>query len=418
MHPLARTITALAVATLAWVSSLAAAPSAPAALAPSPPITVQLRVEGSAQTLYEGPVSTQGESIETKSSGGPHPCNYSENGNFKGETNGGGASATPTTALHDAALADGRQFDGEWDASLGDFLITTVGGDTNGEVGGVYDYWNLFVSDLYAPVGGCQYALAPGNEVLWAFGANLSHVLDLSGPGSASLGSAFTVHVTDARTGAPLAGAAIGEDVGGVTTPLSGISTNSEGNASVTPGRTGILALKATLPEAVRSNAISICVHNGEDGTCGAPAPPILSCPTASGVGGCGLLQLPPPPRVDTARAGGVLPGHLYRPRRAPRILAGVVTVPAGATLRDVRISLTRRVGKRCFAFSGTREALVRARCGHASFFSVGGSESFSYLLPRRLPRGLYSYEIEAVDDGGQLSRLVPGVSDVVFRVA
>ncbi len=51
------------------------------------------------------------------------------------------------------------------------------------------------------------------------------------------------------------------------------------------------------------------------------------------------------------------------------------------------------------------------------SFFSVGRSESFSYLLPARLSRGHYTYEIEAVNDAGQTTKLTAGVSRVVFDV-
>jgi hypothetical protein len=75
-------------------------------------------------------------------------------------------------------------------------------------------------------------------------------------------------------------------------------------------------------------------------------------------------------------------------------------------------------VGRRCFVFSGSRETFVRARCGAARLFSVGGSESFSYLLPAPLPRGRYVFEVEAIEAGGHASKLVPGVSEVTFRVA
>jgi hypothetical protein len=75
-------------------------------------------------------------------------------------------------------------------------------------------------------------------------------------------------------------------------------------------------------------------------------------------------------------------------------------------------------MGKRCYVFSGVREAFVRARCGTTRFFSVGGAESFTYLLPSRLPRGRYTYDVQAVEASGQITKLAPGVSEVVFRVA
>jgi hypothetical protein len=99
------------------------------------PVTVNLRVEGSSTTLFEGPVTTQGETISTPSSGGAHPCNYSENGpsSEKGTSeneNGGNISGTPTTALHDAALASGLAFDASWfgsgasNGNPGDFFVS------------------------------------------------------------------------------------------------------------------------------------------------------------------------------------------------------------------------------------------------------------------------------------------------------
>jgi hypothetical protein len=123
-------------------------------------------------------------------------------------------------------------------------------------------------------------------------------------------------------------------------------------------------------------------------------------------------------PVADVAKAAGVKNGHVYSRRLAPRVLRGVVDIPSGGTLRQVRISLQRRYRGRCFDFSGLRESFVRTKkCGSAAFFSVGGSESFSYLLPASLPKGRYVYDIEAINDAGRATKLVSGVSHVVFQV-
>jgi hypothetical protein len=399
---------------VAFLVSLLAGTCAQAA-----PITVNLRVEGSTTTLYEGPVITEGETFETSSSKGSHPCNYAENGAAKGEfTNGGAVSGTPTTALRDAALAGGLAFNAKWFGSgkednenPGDFLITQVGSDVE-MTEAPYDAWGYAVNDTTAPVGGCQIALAPGNEVLWAYNYfNLKHLLSLAGPASANVGSPITLHVVDGQTGAPIAGAAIGEDVAGVTTTIPGSPlTNAEGNVTVTFAHAGTVKLKATQPESVRSNAISVCVHNGNDGTCGTIVPGVSVIPK-------GLPEIPPLRSIQVAMAGGVKNGHHYARGKGPRILRGLVRVPAEGTLRDVRISLQRQIGKRCFAFGGITETFVRDRCGATRFFSVGGSESFSYLLPASLPKGRYVYDIEAINDSGNTTKLVPGVSHVVFYV-
>jgi hypothetical protein len=371
------------------------------------PITVQLRVEGATATLFEGNIATEGESFETTSSGGSHPCNYKDNGNSGGFTNGGNAGGTPTSALHDAALASGLAFDAEWFASSGDFFVSQVGSDTN-QSSPPFDSWGFAVNDTTAPVGGCQVALAPGNEVLWAYNYfNLTHLLGLAGPATVSAGTPFTVRVVDAQNGSPIVGAAIGEVASGATATIPASSTtDSSGNATVTLSTPGLVKLKATQAESVRSNAISVCVHNGSDGTCGTsilgPAAPSTKLPAAVDV---------------AAQVAGVANGHIYRRRLAPRILRGTVTVPAGGTLRDVRISLQRRWRGRCFVFSGLRGAFVHSRCGAQAFFSVGGSESFSFLLPARLPTGRYSYDVEALESSGRTTTLVGGVSHVVFRV-
>jgi len=383
-------------------------------------ITVNLRVEGSSSTLYEGPVTTSAESIETPSSAGAHPCNYSSNGPSEGFADEGTPAGTPTTALHDAALASGLPFDAEWFGSgagngdPGDFFVTKVGSDVNGGAP-TFPSWGYAVNDTTAIVGGCQIALAPGSEVLWAYNYfNLAHLLSLSGPASVGVGAPFTLHVVDGRTGEPVAGASIGQLAAGVTTAIPGSPlTDASGNATISLSSAGTSTLKATQPESVRSNAVQVCVHAGNDGTCG------TSVPTAT----TNALVSPSHPAVPVAtglaaRILGVLNGHVYSRRGAPRVLRGTVKVATGGTLRQVRIRLQRQVGGRCLNFSGRQGRFLRTRkCPAASFFSVGSSESFSYLLPFQLPAGRYVYDIDAVEASGTATRLVGGVSHVVFRV-
>jgi hypothetical protein len=380
--------------------------------ASSAAVTVTLRVEGANSTLFEGPVAAQPETFETGSSAGPHPCDYSQNGSSESEfPNGGTPSATPTNALRAAALTSGLAFDAEWFGNAkspehlpGDFFVTQVGPDKN-ETSPPFASWGYAVNETTAAVGGCQIALAPGNEVLWAYNYfNLSHRLKLSGPASAEPGRPFAVHVVDAQTGAAMAGAAVGTLAGGVTTPAAGApTTDAEGNVAVTLPSTGMVALKATRAESVRSNAIVVCVHAGNDGACGTTVPPP---PLQRGFEG------------DVPLIRGLTNHGIYARRNAPRILAGVVDLRAGGTLGDVRISLQRTFRHRCFNFSGVRVRFVRThRCGHASFFSVGGSQSFSYLLPARLPAGRFVFSMEAVEANGRITAPVAGVSRVSFRV-
>ena len=388
------------------------------------PVTVNLRVEGSTKTLFEGPIATEGQTFETLSSGGAHPCDYADNGTSGGTfTNGGTPSGTPTTALRDAAIASSLSFNAEWfgtgtsNGNPGDFFVSQVGPDVN-QTSTPFDSWGYAVNNTTAPVGGCQIALAPGSEVLWAYNYfNLAHRLALSGRASVLAGSAFSVHVADAQTGEAISGAAIDEYAGGITTALpANATTNAEGNATVVLSRVGSVMLKATRADSVRSAALGVCVQ-GTGNSCGASRSAVSGGSTAvqgTAQGGSGLSGA----TLAIAKIAGIKPGRVYSRHGAPRVLRGFVEIQAGGTLREVRIRLQRRRAGRCFDFSGSRETFVRAkRCHPASFFSVGSSESFSYLLPAPLPPGSYRYDIEAIEASGRHTKLVNGVSHVVFRV-
>jgi hypothetical protein len=375
------------------------------------PITVNLRVEGSSKTIFEGPVSTEAPpspGITTSSSEGAHLCDFKDNGGHEGF---GAAGPTPTAALFDAATGNGLPFDAKWSKSLNDFFVTQVGADLEG---GPPEFasWGYAVNYTTAEVGGCQFLLAPGSEVLWAYNYfNLHHLLKLTAPAAASAGAAFTVHVTDGQTGEPLAGAVIGQAAAGITTPLSpAVMTDAGGNATVTLAGAGTVTLKATRTESVRSNGLVVCVHNGNDGSCGTTVP----------AGGTSQAVSPPAHAFegDVARITAIKNGAVYRRRSAPRLLSGTVELRAGGTLRQVSISLARRYRGRCFLFSGSKARFVRSRkCGKAAFFAVGSGQSFSYLLPTPLPPGRYVFEMKALESSGQSTKPVDGISRVAFRV-
>jgi hypothetical protein len=385
------------------------------AVSASAAVTVNLRVEGSSSTLFEGPVSTEAlppPGITTTSSPEAHPCDVADNGANEGFVASG---PNATSALYSAVVSQGLPFDATWFASLNDFDVTQVGPDKNGGEAEGFPSWGYAVNFTTANVGGCQFQVAPGSEVLWAYNYfNLHHLLDLTGPSSAAAGTTFPVHVVDGQSGAPVAGASIGSFAGGVTTPLGAV-TDASGNATVVLPAAGNVALKATQPESVRSNALQVCVHAGNDGTCGASVSSAGRTTTTTTTTSHTVVP------VATGLAAmivGVLNGHTYSRRNAPRVLRGTVKVASGGTLRRVRIRLQRQFGGRCSNFSGRQGRFLRTRkCAAPNFFSVGSSESFSYLLPFRLPVGRYVYDIDAVEASGTATRLLGGVSHVVFRV-
>ena len=72
----------------------------------------------------------------------------------------------------------------------------------------------------------------------------------------------------------------------------------------------------------------------------------------------------------------------------------------------------------RCWAYSGTRERFLKARCGQGSFFQVAsGGNSFSYLLPAKLAPGRYVLDLRATDQVGNRTTLARGSTRTVFYV-
>ena len=291
-------------------------------------------------------------------------------------------------------------------------------------------YWSFWLNDAPATEGACGQELESGDDVVFfaqcielgtdcPTSANApQHFLTETVPAASSVqvGTpvAITVGSQSAETGAK-------ESLpSGVTVSAGSISAtpNAQGIAMLTFPNVGTYTIEASAPDSVPSDPHTVCVHNGPDGTCGTKVPIFCATESVPAGGGCGgPAPAAPQQSAVTARAGGVKAGHVYSKRKAPRILTGVVQVPAGATLKEVRIGLLRRKGKRCFAFNGSEERFVKSHCGAVKFFSVGDTESFSYLLPGALPRGHYVYDIEAVDAAGHATKLVAGVSHVLFYV-
>jgi hypothetical protein len=99
-------------------------------------------------------------------------------------------------------------------------------------------------------VGGCQYKLSPGEEVLWAYDLFAKkHILRLSGPSRVRSRKSFTVKVVDGQTNQPVAGATV-----------AGKKTNAGGVVKLSYRRIGTKRLKASEPESVRSNQIKVKV--------------------------------------------------------------------------------------------------------------------------------------------------------------
>jgi hypothetical protein len=287
-------------------------------------------------------------------------------------------------------------------------------------------FWGFWLNGKAASNGVCGQSIAGGDHIVMfpqcyetgpmcASKTAPDHFLTVAAPEPASVNIGQPVQVK-------LASISTASETGNPEPTLPEGTLLSAGPLNVVPGVGGVATItfsapgtylvQAHAPDSVPSDSYSICVHNGNDGTCG------TTVPNGSGSGKSPTTQTPQPTVSDVAKIAGIENGHVYSRRRAPRVLAGIVKVPAGGTLRQVRIRLERRYRGRCWNFSGSKVRFVRARkCDTASFFSVGGSESFSYLLPARLPKGRYVFDIEGVDSAGHVTKLVSGVSHVAFQV-
>jgi hypothetical protein len=150
-------IATLTVASLILILGVASAQAAPS--------EVDARVEGASETLFEGPILTEGHDVQsasgTKEDTEEHPCDGT---NDKAHATPG---PTPTAAAVDAMSIIGETFAGRWYPGFDDYLITRWGPDK--EEKGMS--WGLVVNNVFTDIGGCQYELNNGAEVLWVYNA-------------------------------------------------------------------------------------------------------------------------------------------------------------------------------------------------------------------------------------------------------
>ena len=285
-------------ALLAVFIVLLAAPAAQAA-----PAEVNVRIEGKTETLFEGPILTDGHNVrgitDAKAPAWGRRCDGLNNG----------AHPTPgptaTAASVDAMAILGEGFDGDWygAGSFDDYFITQWGPERQDV--GEGDYWGLVVNNVFTSVGGCQYQVDAGDEVIWvydAFDGRPQLVLypgDYSG-GSVQLTAKATLNVpfevtvvqwghvccnsapppSPTRSITPFEAAEVGPMAPTVrgfervdTASDETVETGPDGTATITFETPGWHRIKATAlsggkETAIRSNRLDVCV----------PAPPATDC--------------------------------------------------------------------------------------------------------------------------------------------
>jgi len=217
--------------------ALAAAPAAVAA-----PVTVNLRVEGVSDTIFDGSVVTDAHRTTTPSDGVARACD--------GTNSGGAPTPTAIGALDDGSKAAGFAWDANWDDGFGDYYpFLRIGSET---IDSSSHYLAFYLNWVYAQFGGCTQSVKQGDEVLFAHSSfSQSKVFRLSGPTTATNGQSVTVHVEefDGVKGTPASGATV-----------LGATTGADGSATLSFAEEGIYRLKAERADAVRSNAVVLCV--------------------------------------------------------------------------------------------------------------------------------------------------------------
>jgi hypothetical protein len=377
------------------------------------PATVSVRAEGDTTTVLPRTTVTTNTTPVTKDGDPNHSC-------------------SGTAAIGALELATAGDWAGSWNQSFG-WSLDAIKGEAHTFAHG--DYWGFWINNRYATTGLCDTELQEGDSLLYFvdtcndFDPGSGDCLDarfptsLTAPKTANRGT-FTVHVDkyDKQGNASaLAGAT-------VTGGDSAVTTDASGNAAVTLSTTGTFELKATKTGFVRSEGRPVCVHDGNDGTCGTtkPGDPVApettteaaaQCATSGDDGRCGTTDKRPSlGRITFAREG-----QRFARGRGPRTLAGTAAAdPSG--LRAIRLRLTWSDGKgHCSTYDGTREQLVRPkRCGAAGgrWFSAGDRQDWSYLLPARLGTGRWVLDVEVTDGAGNTDgTLQRGRNRIVFRV-
>jgi hypothetical protein len=368
------------------------------------PASGSVRIEGLTKTLL-APTSVTTTTAPVVNDGNPsHACEG-------------------TSALGALQVATGGNWAGEWSETFSQYFINGIEGETHTFVEHVRSYfWSFWLNDVEQLTGACGAHFEAGDRVLFfpicdelCPAEPEPTPLEIEAPATANAGEAVKATVKQySKTGepSPAVGAVIAWTGGEAT-------TDSLGRATVTFASTGSIEMhvtgSASGPPAVRTET-SICVHAGNDGTCGATAP--SGAPSTSSSEGEVLSSKSAPyrgPYAVVSRMTNLIDGHVYARRRAPRLLAGDVLAHTGVA--SVSLELRRRDNGRCYSYDGVLARFRSARCGQGSFFVVSHNTSFSYLLPAALGPGRYVLDSEATDIAGNHTALARGTTRIVFYV-
>ncbi len=402
----------LSVSIVVLSCALAALPSAASA---GTPAAVTVTVQGfNGQTLLAPTVVTTNTT----------PINV--DGNSADDCSGTSAGGALYDAVH-----------GDWGVSYDSGLGVSINAIDGLDLGSTSDaYWAFYYDGSYASLGACSQELTSGDQVAFAAscyqtGPDCLTTLTETAPSASTVGVGSPVTVTVGSTAAwsPGSSPALPTDAI-VSAGGQSAVVGANGEATLTFSSPGTYTLQATAPDPGwrASNTETVCVHSGNDGTCGTSKPAVTQtttttttstpAPAASvGVQGATTLVEPKGPDAIWATVENVINSHVYSGVRAPRTLDWKVSLTG--TLSAVRLRLTRNDAGRCSYYDGTSERFRASGCGadRAPYFDVGTSPTLDYLLPTRLGPGRYVLDVEGVDTTGRASALYHGTSRIVFYV-
>jgi hypothetical protein len=302
-----------------------------------------------------------------------------------------GHDCTGTSAAGALEQATGGDWGGTWFDPFG-YGVERIRSESH--VFPEPDFFSLWINNRLSSVGICDAELQQGDDVLIfvdrcvfnpvTFECDNPPVLPLGllAPRTVAPGTPFRVTVVKYDSQgkpSPDAGAAV---AGGDAVA----TTDAGGNATVVMSKAGEHPLRATKTNRAASASEPVCATTGSDGECDTVATRETTPPVAT------LLGI-----VDNKR---------YARKQAPRHLRARVA-PDASGLLAVKLRLTRNAGGgNCTYFSGKSERFRRgrlidgSRCGatHGHWFTVGDREDVDYLLPKRLPRGRYVLDVNAID--------------------
>jgi hypothetical protein len=299
---------------------------------------VNVRIEGKSETLFEGPILAEPHGVRAASDPIALKIRRCDSTNPLNPEGASSPAPTPTAVSADAMSLIGETFDGQHYDELEDYFLTRWGPDAQNL--GSAAYWGILVNDVFAPVGGCQYPLDGGDEVLWVYDAFkgrpalalfpelpayssgpkplttvlpaqplpvqlpvevVSYADDEESKPPASPGRTGSSGLTGAKV-APVITSSKGFQRVDATNGAT-VTTGPAGKASVTFTTPGWHRIKATIgspgsESVIRSNRLDVCVPGGS----GIPLEGAVDCSEL--------------PKADQARTPDPTFGELEEPRR------------------------------------------------------------------------------------------------------